>query len=281
MKIENSLKKNTNDIAIDAPLVSVLMPLYCPDLEQLKISINSLDNQTLKAFELVIIDDTPDNQEIKSLLRAYKKLNINYHHNKKKIGLSKSLNYGLSLCTSDYIARADCDDHYHQTRLEVQLNFLKKNLDIDLCGSNCIRIDNEGKIIGVRPFPEFDKMIKSNIQIRNPIAHPSVMARKSFFNDLNGYSESTNVEDYELWFRAKQINKKFYNIQSNLCYLRVLNENESTRKRHWFENLTLKLKYFDAKNILSSIAGVMIFTIISILPQGISSFLDRAKNRII
>lgn len=280
MIVKKSLKKNTNDIAIDAPIVSVLMPLYCPDLEQFKASLNSLDNQTLKAFELVIIDDTPDNQEIKSLLRAYKKLNINYHHNKKQIGLAKSLNYGLGLCTSDYIARADCDDKYHQTRLEVQLNFLKKNLDIDLCGSNCIRINNEGKIIGVRSFPEVDKMIKSKIHIINPIAHPTVMAKKSFFNDLNGYSENTNVEDYELWFRAKQINKKFYNIQSNLCYLRVLNASESRRSRHWFENLILKLKYFDAKNILYSIAGVMVFIIISILPPSISNFLDRARNRI-
>ena len=84
------------------------------------------------------------------------------------------------------------------------------------------------------------------MHISNPIAHPTIMARKNFFDDLNGYSEDVEVEDYELWFRAKECNKNFY-IQSNLCHLRVINSNASTRGRHWNENLKLKLKYFDSK----------------------------------
>ena len=96
--------------------VSVLMPLYSPNIKQLK-AIDSLENQTFKDFELVIVDDTPDNQEIKSLLSSYNKLSINYHHNNIKLGLPKSLNYGLGLCNSNYIARADCDDFYDKLGL--------------------------------------------------------------------------------------------------------------------------------------------------------------------
>ena len=260
--------------------VSVLMPLYSPNIKQLKTAIDSLENQTFKDFELVIVDDTPDNQEIKSLLSSYNKLSINYHHNNIKLGLPKSLNYGLGLCNSNYIARADCDDFYDKTRLEFQLNFLSRNLDIDLCGSNCIKINNRGEIIGERSFPENDKNIKSQMHISNPIAHPTIMARKNFFDDLNGYSEDVEVEDYELWFRAKECNKNFYNIQSNLCHLRVINSNASTRGRHWNENLKLKLKYFDSKNFIYSLAGILLFSIIALLPQSISVYLDKIRNKV-
>ena len=77
--------------------VSVLMPLYSPNIKQLKTAIDSLENQTFKDFELVIVDDTPDNQEIKSLLSSYNKLSINYQHNNIKLGLPISINYGLGL----------------------------------------------------------------------------------------------------------------------------------------------------------------------------------------
>tara|TARA_E500000178_G_scaffold356493_1_gene434814 strand:- start:961 stop:1809 length:849 start_codon:yes stop_codon:yes gene_type:complete len=281
MNRENLLNKNIKNMSNNSFfLVSVLMPLYRPKIEQLKAAIDSLENQTFQDFQLVIVDDTPDNQEIESLLSSYKTLNINYHHNNIELGLSKSLNYGISLCNSDYVARADCDDIYHETRLQVQLNFLSRNKNIDVCGSNCKKINNQGEVIGIRLFPETDKNIKSKMHVSNPIAHPSVMARKSFFDDLNGYSEDVHVEDYELWLRAKQHNKNFYNIQSNLCYLRVINSSPSRRGRSWDENLQLKLKYFDSKNLLSSLTGVIIFSLIVLLPESVSTYFDKIRNRV-
>ena len=53
------------------PDVSVLTPIYNTDPTILKITIESILNQSFKNFEFIILNDSPENSEIEEIVRSY------------------------------------------------------------------------------------------------------------------------------------------------------------------------------------------------------------------
>ena len=105
-------------------MISVIMSTYKEDEELLRESIESILNQTYKDIEFIIILDYPDNEIHQKVICEYasKDKRVHFYINQKNLGLTKSLNRGISLCTGDYIARMDADDISLSDRLEKQLN---------------------------------------------------------------------------------------------------------------------------------------------------------------
>lgn len=66
------------------PDVSVLTPIYNTDPTILKITIESILNQSFKNFEFIILNDSPENSEIEEIVRSYNDPRIRYLKNKKK-----------------------------------------------------------------------------------------------------------------------------------------------------------------------------------------------------
>jgi len=260
------------------PKISIILPLYNPVLKFFKLTLESIFKQTYQQFEVIIIDDSDSPILNKKVLSNFQEEKIIHYIPSKKLGLSKALNKGISIAKGEFIARFDADDIYDKKRLEIQLNFLVKNEYIDVCGTNCVKIDLNGNQIGLRKFPEKDKKIKQRLHLTNALAHPTLMIRKTFFDKYGNYSVHENIEDYELWLRAKQNGCKFYNIQKNLCKLRVFEGNDFSRPRHWKDNFLLKLKYADKKYPFSSINGLIIFGFISLLPNKFAIVLQKLSN---
>ena len=125
------IKENT-------PKVSVVMSVYKEPVEWLHESIDSILNQTFSGFEYIIICDNPEYEEGILLLKGYAKKDnrIRLIFNKENIGLTKSLNIGISIAQGDYIARMDADDISEAKRFEKQLDFFESNPDFDFCSTS-------------------------------------------------------------------------------------------------------------------------------------------------
>jgi glycosyltransferase involved in cell wall biosynthesis len=153
--------------------------------------------------------------------------------NEENIGLTKTLNKGLKICNSEYIARLDADDISHSDRLELQINYLDSNKNIALLGTQ-IRVINEvGRtLIDLdRERPESPLLVDWDLMFGNPFVHSSVMFRREIICDiLGGYNEGFRYnQDFELWSRLLE----FYNganIKSTLVDFRS-NPNSITRQR--------------------------------------------------
>ena len=127
------------------PKVSILMTVYNHQM-YIKSSIESILYQTFKDFELVIINNgSEDNSG--NLIKKIKDKRIKFYSFKKNIGRTKALNYGLKKCIGKYVAIQDSDDLSRKNRIQTQFNFLEKNLDFGLVGSNYTIISNSNKII--------------------------------------------------------------------------------------------------------------------------------------
>ena len=206
------------------PKISVVMSVYKEPVEWLRESIDSILNQTFSDFEFIIICDNPDYKEGIELLETYKKKDnrIVLIYNEQNIGLTKSLNRGLSIARGEYIARMDADDISLPDRFETQLGLFKQKNDIDVCGTNAKMIGARNDII---ICPQYNEQV--NLFLDNCFVHSSVMMKKKVavlkYNEL-----CRTAQDYELWLRAQQAGFIFYNIQQELILYRI-SENQITR----------------------------------------------------
>jgi glycosyltransferase involved in cell wall biosynthesis len=115
--------------------VSIVMPVY-NGAKYIKESIKSILLQTYENFEFIIVNEFGSNDGSKEIIEEFaaKDSRIILIQNKKKEGISESLNIALRAATGEYIARMDSDDIAGKDRLKAQVDFLDKNPNIGLCG---------------------------------------------------------------------------------------------------------------------------------------------------
>lgn len=185
-------------------MISVIMSTYKEDERLLRESIESILNQTYRDFEYIIILDYPDNDVHKSVIKEYalKDDRIHFYINKKNMGLTDSLNRGLSLCHGEYIARMDADDISLPDRLERQMKYLEKN-HYDLIGGITEMINENGSLLySIKSVPTDPKKINKALRYSQCIAHPTWLGRKEVFEKNAGYRHMPLCEDYDFTLRA-------------------------------------------------------------------------------
>lgn len=185
-------------------MISVIMSTYKEDEKLLRESIESILNQTYRNFEYIIILDNPDNNIHERVIEEYaaKDDRIHFYINEKNMGLTDSLNRGLSLCHGEYIARMDADDISLPDRLERQMKYLEKN-HYDLIGGITEMINENGSLLyNIKSVPTDPKKINKALRYSQCIAHPTWLGKKEVFEKNTGYRHMPLCEDYDFTLRA-------------------------------------------------------------------------------
>lgn len=218
-------------------LVSVLMCVCNEPLEWVDISLKSIIGQTYKNLEIVIVVDSPDREEIIVFLKDYTKIDkrILLVFNPKNIGLTKSLNKGLSYCTGKFVARMDSDDISVKNRIERQLSYLLENDDICLCGGNIIEFNESRKFVNIN-YPFEQDEIMNKLILEPSFAHPVIMFNRKRIEKILGkkdiYDEDFLVaQDYKLYVDILGL-VNFGNIPEILLYYRRSNNQITIKRRN-------------------------------------------------
>ena len=74
------------------PKISVLTPLYNTEPDQLKEMIESVLAQSFSDFEFLLLNDSPDNTELESLVKGFSDPRIRFFSNEENLGISESRN---------------------------------------------------------------------------------------------------------------------------------------------------------------------------------------------
>lgn len=200
------------------PRISVIMPVYNAE-KYLREAIDSILVQSYTDFELIVINDCSTDGTEKIVL-SYQDPRIVYVKNEKNLGVAETLNRGLHVARGEYIARMDADDRSVSHRFEKQVDYLDKNPHAVLCGSRVIVFTDTGEH---RPanYPTEDGQIRTMLLFSCPLAHPSVMIRKSVIDEHGLQYEVAfeKVEDYRLWTRLAEYGQ-LCNLPEPLLYYR-------------------------------------------------------------
>jgi glycosyltransferase involved in cell wall biosynthesis len=225
------------------PKVSVLMPVLNPHPIFFRQAVQSVLDQTLRDFELVIVED-PSKVDGKLLLAGIVDPRVRHIQNPARTSLVDQRNRGLAEARADLLALLDADDIMQPDRLAKQVAYLEARPDIGILGSQLFIIDGDGQQVGLRSYPlEHDEIFHSMARY-NPIAQPSVMCRKRVIVEADGYQYRTFPvnEDYELWSRLATRGVRFANHPEPLLRYRVHSTGTKSMMLHHMLRATLDVK---------------------------------------
>lgn len=212
--------------------ISVIMPVKNAE-KYIENCIESVLNQTYSFFELIVLDDSDDNTF--SIIDSYSDERIKLIHFKGNI--SEKINHGIIISKYDLISRMDADDYINPKKFEKQIEFLTKNPDVDIVGTNFFLIDSNNEILMEKKFPEYDESIKFLMPVITSVLHSSIMVKKILIVGAGGYNESLSyAEDTDLFLRLIDF-AKFHNLQEPLYFYRINNNKFDASKVNLVYNL--------------------------------------------
>jgi glycosyltransferase involved in cell wall biosynthesis len=207
------------------PSVSILMPVRNEE-RFLPMALRSLAAQTLKAWELVVVDDGSTDSTPHILAEAA--------DNDPRIrvvkssgqGLVSALNTGLSVCRAPLVARMDGDDIAHPDRLAEQAAFLSAHDTVGLVACSFRHFPRHQVGMGMMGYEQWQNQllaheaILADLFVESPFVHPSVMFRRQAVESVGGYRDMGWAEDYDLWLRLAAAGTRFARLARTLFFWR-------------------------------------------------------------
>ncbi len=191
------------DVECDAgvPPFSVLMSVYEAERpEYLRIALESLAAQTLRADEIILVEDGPLPSSLHDVIDAFRhELPIRSVALAHNVGLAAALNAGLAHCSHELVARMDSDDVSLPMRFEKQIAFMAQHRNIAASSAALEEFDETGETFARRALPLTHEELVSFARRRSPLSHAVAVFRKSIILAEGGYPAFKRSQDVALW----------------------------------------------------------------------------------
>jgi len=248
------------------------LPTFEPESAKLIAAMKSIRVQSFSAFECIIVDDTPD-ARVESLLADCGLLadeRFRYVRHGSRLGIAASLNVGIALSKSEWIARADADDVLHPEKLENQWRALQADPSIDVLGTDYVSVTPQGKKRLIEQPTQHKSIIRKMRAGLCAIAHPTAIFRKATLLEVGGYNEQLPcAEDLDLLLRLDNAGKRFGSV--DLPLLEYAQGETHRSDLFWSINLRTRITNYSSKSMLSSVFGIMVVWIHMVSPTFIKA----------
>ena len=145
------------------PKISVIIPYYNQDKFSLYIPLRSIQNQSFKDIEIIVVDDGSSENKINELLEEMKNDNriILLKHKTRK-GILMSRVDGVRYASGEYIMQIDQDDLYINNLLLEKLYKKKTELNVDIVQFSTVVYRNDTN------YYIKEILIQKNVSITQP-----------------------------------------------------------------------------------------------------------------
>ncbi len=225
-------------------------------------TIRSVLSQTYKKWRLLIVDDA-SNKETRSKINRYKKnKKIKIIQLQKNKGAAYCRNLAIKKSKSKYLAFLDSDDIWKKNKLEVQMNFMKKN-KYDFTYTFYETIGKKQKKITTP--------LKFNLQsfLKNTsIATSSMIVTKKILKNIK-FTDTPICEDY--FFKCSILKKisYAYGMNNYLMKYRISDtsmQSQKLRNIYWIWKINKK---FNKLNIINNFISVISISLNSLRKYGL------------
>src|SRR3954447_17567239 len=189
------------------PLISVLMPVYNCEA-YLAEAVRSVLSQTLRDFELLIVDDGSTDHSL-PVLRDFAAKDARIRlTSRPNTGITPALNEMIGLARGRYLARMDADDISMPERFAKQVEYLEAHPECVIVGSRVMLMDPYGSPVAETGHKLTHEEIEHQLLTESgwAMVHPSVMMRREAVERVGGYDKRwRHCEDHDLFLRLTEV----------------------------------------------------------------------------
>ena len=207
-------------------MISVILTYY-RKRQFIKKCLQSIISQTYKNYEVILVYDDDDKEDLKYIKKISKKIpKLKIIINRKNVGVAKSRNIALKNSKGKYIAFLDSDDYYEKNKIKNVLNFFienkKENILFDLPiivkNNKYTLLRNKNKIIQTY-WPYFPS--QSCISVKRNLL-------KKIFRSIK-FKKFPDIHlDFRIAIYSKFMVGKINILNKNLTYYRQTENNVSS-----------------------------------------------------
>jgi glycosyltransferase involved in cell wall biosynthesis len=183
-------------------------------------ALDSLLGQTLADIEVIVVDDASTDRTA-AVVSAAVDPRVRLVALDRNGGDIAARNIALRLARADLVAAMDADDVCSRERLRLQVDFLDRHPEIDVLGTQIDLIDGVGRTLGSRRYPLDHAAILRAMPRWNPLAHPTVLVRRTVLERGGGWQYMPTAGDYATWSRLAREGARFANLPDVLLHYRI------------------------------------------------------------
>lgn len=232
-------------------LASIVMPCYNAQ-NTIYESIESIRQQTYTNWELLVVDDGSNDDSVaivSELMSIDHRIKLFSQIN---AGVGAARNLAILKSSGRYLAFCDADDLWHPSKLQLQLDFIKKN-NLAFSYSGYAKIDIYGEVLLEISVPR--RITYNNLLSVNHIGCLTAIYDVSKLGKF--YFENLKMgEDYEKWLRIFSKIKETEGIDSILAYYRVSSSSLSANK---LMALQYRWKVLGLRTDISTLRRILVF----------------------
>lgn len=199
-----------------SPEISIGLTFY-NNAGTIEDALRSIFAQSFQDWELIIIDDNSTDGSFE-IAQSVKDPRVRVYREEGRKGFVAALNRMTDLARGVYYARMDADDMMHPERLSKQIDYLKRNLGVDVVDTPMLSMDRHCRAIGIRYMGPIDSRPAALLR-GNFFHHATVMGRTEWFKKNPYDPKYLRAEDCELWCRTFKTSR-FARISEALYFVR-------------------------------------------------------------
>lgn len=209
------------------PLISVIIPVYKTNIDWLKETISSVLAQVYDQWEVIIVDDHSQNEELTKCIRSFEENDERIHafEMEKNSHISRTSNYAVSKCSGEYLAFLDHDDLLSVNALFEVAKAINSNEAAEVLYSDDDKID----VHGHRYDPQFKPEYSPELLLSYMYFSHLFVVKTSLFKEVGGFRDICNgSQDYDLALRVSELTQNIVHIPRILYHWRATDQSTAT-----------------------------------------------------
>lgn len=231
-----SMSENNEETNNHKERVSIIIPVYNGE-KYIKDTIKSCCIQNYDNLEIVLIDDYSKDNSFSILKEISEKdSRISCFRNESNLGMTKTVNEGISKSSGQYIICLGQDDILQPDHVKIMTGYINYEVALVFCQSDLI--NEKGEVYKIREHLENKNIDVFELSKGNRINSCGLLMNRKHIMLVNGYPETDDFPNYgewEMWIKLASVGEIVYADKIKSFYRR--HENNISRN---FYNLNAR-----------------------------------------
>ncbi len=241
--------------------ISVVITCYKAG-EPLHQAMKSLEKQTNRSFEIIIVNDASRDKRLNEACKFYEHKRLaKVIWNKTNLGTSAARNTGCKAMTGNIYVPLDADDELLPDSIEVIYKTFAETPSADFVFGNYLRkeLNSEGSVtVNTECLCDDEGFLDPKKLAKDFILYGGSPFRRSLWLTIGGYDESveSGFEDVDFWLRALLCSPKGKYVDQTIYFWKRTNEEMHRKVSNVYKHYIVHIKNKSYQNAYGKVSKI-------------------------